>query len=230
MDNRDDATWVAELEGQRGKQRQEEAFQDLGKTLLSCVLWYLSNRAALPPGLAHGSHYDLDQLAQDITQESLACIWQKGLGSYRGEARFLTFAKSIAINQARQRLRHMWRRKDEPWPSSDGDEMEEGPNGFPVTTRSEIVMQELAPEKRMMLKEALHCVDRILMRRCTPREREAFVKRYLDGLTSKEIARLMNATEQAVNMLTFNARQKLKQGLGEEKGYTLETLLASLDP
>ena len=68
----------------------------------------------------------------------------------------------------------------------------------------------------------------ILVGRCSHREREAFVRKYLDGLRSKEIARLMGITDRAVNLLTFNARRKLREGL-EEVGYTLETVLGILD-
>jgi len=229
MADRNDETWIAELKGRAGKQRQEEAFHDLGNALLPPVCWYLSNRAALPPGLAHGSQRDLDQLARDIVQESLLLVWRKGLGLYRGEARFLTYAKSIVINQARQTLRRMWRRQEEPWPSheSAGTD-EEDADVFPITAHSEAVIQELPPESQVTLARALQCVDRILTEQCTPREREAFAKKYLDGSKSKEIAEAMDVTERAVNLLTFSARRKLRQGLDEE-GYTLEGLLATLE-
>lgn len=71
-------------------------------------------------------------------------------------------------------------------------------------------------------------MNRILTGWCTLREREAFVRKYLDNLRSKEIAQLMNTTDQAVNMLTFSARKKLREGL-EDEGYTLATLLHVLD-
>ena len=225
MVDRDDDTWIAELEGRRGKQRQTEAFHDLGNGLLALVRWYLSDSAALPPGLAHGSYQDLDQLAQDIVQESLVRIWQKGLDLYRGDARFPTFAKAIAINQARQRLRQLWRRREEPRPSFDGNRVdEEREERLSIAVRSKLVLAELPPEKRVMLREAIRCIDRLLVERCSPREREAFVSKYLDGLRSKEIAWSMDTTDRAVNLLTFNARRKLRQGL-EEGGYTLATLM-----
>lgn len=228
MEHRDDDAWVAELTGQQGPHKQAEAFQDLGQILFTCIHWYLSSRAALPPTLASGSRHDLDELAQDIVQESLERIWRVGLGSYRKQAHFLTFAKAIAINQARQRLRHMWRRRDEPWPLSEEDEMEQDSPDLPVTGRSEIVMQEQTPEKRAMITEVQRCVERSLKEQCTPREREAFVKRYVDGLSSKEAAQAMKTTERAVNMLTFNARKRLREGL-EAEGYTLETTRSILE-
>jgi RNA polymerase sigma factor (sigma-70 family) len=229
MVDRDDRAWIAELEGQRGKQRQEEAFQDLGNGLLSLVRWYLSDSAALPLSLAHSSYHELDQLAQDIVQESLVRIWQKGIKLYRGDAKFLTFAKAIAINQARQKLRQLWRRGEEPSPSFNGDGIDEEDNKrLSIAIRSKVVMAELPPEKHVMLREVVQCMDRILTERCSPRERKAFVSKYVDGLRSKEIARLMDTTDRAVNLLTFNARQKLKQGLGEG-GYTLVMLLDILD-
>lgn len=228
MVDRDDETWVAELKGQRGKQRQEQAFQDLGDALLPLMRWYLSNCAELPPSLAHSSNHDLGQLAHDIVQESLVHIWQKGLDLYRGDARFLTFAKKIAINQARQKLRQLWRCREELWPSFDSNGMIEEDERLSIAIRSKMVATELPPEKQVMLGEVFQCMDYILTERCSPREREAFVRKYLDGLTSKEIAQLMGTTDRAVNLLTFNARQKLRQGL-EEEGYTLEMLLAILD-
>jgi RNA polymerase sigma factor (sigma-70 family) len=229
MTDRDNETWIAELKGERGKQRQETAFQDLGKVLLSLIRWYLSNSTALPPGLAHGSLQDLDQLAQDIVQDSLVRIWQKGLDLYRGEAKFLTFAKAIAINQARQKLRQMWRQGEELWPSLNADGTDEDSEILSIAVRSKMVMEELSPEKQVMLRDVAQYIDRILAGRCSLREREAFVKKHLDGLTSKETAQSMNTTDRAVNLLTFNARQKLREGL-EENGYTLATLLGILDP
>lgn len=226
MIDRDDSTWMAELSGLRGRQRQEEAFQDLGYILLPLIRWYLSNHASHGPDMA--SYYDLEQLAQDIVQESLEHIWG-GLSSYRGEARFLTFAKAIALNQARQVLRWRRRRPEEPLPSSSNDEMEEErEERFPLTTRSQMAMAELCPEQQATFREVVQCVDHILTEECSPREREAFVSKHLDGLSSREIAQMMNTTERAVNLLTFNARQKLRRGL-EEKEYTLSAILAILN-
>ena len=229
MIDRDDETWIAELKGQRGKRAQEAAFQDLGNGLLPLIRWYLSARPALPPGLSHGSYHDLDQLAQDIVQDSLVCLWQKGVDRYRGEAKFLTFAKMVAIYQARQKLRQMRRRREEPGLGFDADGTdEEGDSGFSLSTRLKAVMKELPPEKRVMLREVGRSLDRILAGRCSAREREAFVKKYVHGFTSKEIAQSMGTTDRAVNLLTFNARRKLRQVL-EEEGYTLEMLLDILD-
>ena len=59
------------------------------------------------------------------------------------------------------------------------------------------------------------------------REREAFVKRYLDGLTAKQVAQHMSTTDRAVNLLTFNARKKLRMGL-EQDGYSSEAVAAAL--
>jgi RNA polymerase sigma factor (sigma-70 family) len=228
MVDRDDEAWIAELKGQEGEQKQETAFQDLGHALLPLVKWYLSSRSASPPTLAWASYHDLDQLAQDIVQESLVRIWQRGLNLYRGDAKFITFAKAIAINQARQKLRGMWRRPEMLLPSPDDDGMsKEDDEKLSIAGRSKMVMAELPPEKRVMLREALRCVDRLLATQCSSREREAFVRKYLDGLKSKEIAQLMNTTDRAVNLLTYNARQKLRQGLEEER-YTLEVLLEML--
>jgi len=227
--DRDDETWIAELKGQRGKRAQEAALQDLGNGLLPLIRWYLSARPALPPGLSHGSYHDLDQLAQDIVQDSLVCLWQKGVDRYRGEAKFLTFAKMVAIYQARQKLRQMRRRREEPGLGFDADGTdEEGDSGFSLSTRLKAVMKELPPEKRVMLREVGRSLDRILAGRCSAREREAFVKKYVHGFTSKEIAQSMGTTDRAVNLLTFNARRKLRQVL-EEEGYTLEMLLDILD-
>jgi len=228
MVDRDDETWVAELKGQRGKQGQEAAFQDLGNTLLSLIRWYLSNCPVLPPSLDNVSVRELDRLAQDIVQESLVSIWQRGLDSFRGDARFLTYAKAIAINQARQKLRQMWRHGEEPWPLLNADGTDEDNEILSIAVRSKMVMAELPPEKQVMLRDVAQFIDRILAGRCSLREREAFVRKYLDGLKSKEIAPLMDTTDRAVNLLTFNARQKLRQGL-EEEGYTLATLLDILN-
>ena len=229
MVDRDNETWVAELKGQAGKRRQGAAFQDLGNVLLPLMRWYLSNSTALPFGLSHSSYQDLDQLAQDIVQDSLVQIWEKGLKLYRGEAPFLTYAKAVAINQARQKLRQVRRRREELYPSFSDDGMNEEVNhGFSIAVRSRMVMPELSPEKRVALWEVVQCVDRILVEQCSAREQEAFVRKYVDGLSSKEIAGLMDATDRAVNLLTYNARQKLRRGL-EEAGHTPATVLSILD-
>jgi RNA polymerase sigma factor (sigma-70 family) len=224
MVDRDDETWVADLLGLRGKQKQEAAFQDLGNFLLPRVRWYLSNCAA---PLCNTS--DLDHLTQDIVQDCLERIWQTGLRLYRREARFLNYAKQIAFNEARQKLRQRWRRREEPGSSLErDDEDEEGDDSLFVAANSVWVVAELPAEKQVMLKEALHYVDRILMERCSPREHKAFVHKYVDGLPAQEIAQLMKTTDRAVNLLTYSARQKLRQGL-EEGGYTLAAFLVILN-
>jgi len=227
MVNRDNETWIAELKGLKGRQRQEAAFQDLGNALLPLILWYLRNCA----GLTDRSYRDLEQLARDIVQESLMSIWQRGLKLYERRARFLTYAKTIALNEARQKVRQILRWREDLWSSFDGDEQgEEDKSGerLSIAMCSKMVTEELLPEKRVMLQEALQCAVCILMERCSPREREALVAKYLDGLKAREIAQLMGTTDVAVNLLTFNARKKLKQGL-EKEGYTLEELLDVLN-
>ena len=104
MRDRDSETWLDELRGNRGKDRQEEAFQDLGDFLFARVHWYLMNRATLPP------KFSLEQHTHDITQDSLEAILKKGLNSYKGKGSFLGYARVIAINKARETLRTVWRR------------------------------------------------------------------------------------------------------------------------
>jgi len=226
MGKRDNETWVTELKGKRGRYMLEIAFQDLGDALLPPIRWYLSQHLANSPNLDNGSYQELDQLAQDIAQESLVKIWRRGLNSYAWKASFLTYAKVIALNQARQELRQMRRRRIERWPSSNDDETDREDDE--KLSIDELVVTELPIEKRVMLQEAIQCIDHILAKRCPPREREAFLKKYRDGLKSKEIAQLMGTTERAVNLLTFSARERLRDGL-EEEGYTLTTLLDILN-
>lgn len=229
MTNRDNETWIAELRGEQGRQQQEAAFQDLGNALLPLIRWYLSNDENLPKKLSPSSFREREQLAQDIVQDALVSIWQRGLDLYRGEAKFMTFAKVVAINQAKQKLRRVWRRGEERWSSFDDDARDqEDDERLSLAARSKMVAAELSPEKQAMLMEVCHCIDHILAGRCSAREREAFTSKYLDGLSSKAIAESMNTTNGAVNMLTYSARQKLKEGL-EKDGFTLESLLDVLE-
>jgi len=55
-------------------------------------------------------------------------------------------------------------------------------------------MREFPLEKQIILREVLHCVDSTLKKKCTSRERAAFVKKYLDGLSSNVVAEQMHSS------------------------------------
>jgi RNA polymerase sigma-70 factor (ECF subfamily) len=141
--------------------------------------------------------------AEDVAQEAFLKAF-RSLANFRSEARFSTWLISIALNEARNRLRHASRAKMESL-----DEMQdEQPKISPALLRDwrEIPSESLErQEVRELLEEAVTDLPLIY--------RETFLLRDVEELSINETAELLKISAAAVKVRLHRARVMLQHQL-----------------
>jgi len=139
--------------------------------------------------------------AEDVVQETLIRVWNKRdewrqFGSM--EAYCLTVAKNLAIDRSE--------RKDAQTVS--------------LTPEVEQMAEVADPYEKLVNKERLALVHR-LMNELPEKQRLIMQLRDVEGKSYKEIAVVLNLTEEQVKVNLFRARQKVKQKFIDIDGYGL---------
>lgn len=139
--------------------------------------------------------------AEDIVQETLIRVWNKRdelpqIDSI--EAYCTTVARNLAIDRSE--------RKDAQTLELS-PEMEELPDAS-------------GPHEKLVQKERLALVRR-MMDELPEKQRQIMLLRDMEGKGYKEIAGLLNLTEEQVKVNLFRARQKVKQKVTNIEGYGL---------
>jgi RNA polymerase sigma-70 factor, ECF subfamily len=202
MQERTNEQWLAELRGPN----PDEALADLYELLVRGL------RAALG-GRADG----VDANIGDFAQEALIKIGSN-LDSFRGESRFITWAKKIAINVALTELkRRRWR------DVSLQDMLERR-----TATGRGLADPQLTPEQVAFQNMVLAKLRRIIDEELTDRQREAVVAVILEGMPIAEVARRTGTNQNALYKLLHDARKKLKLRM-EAAGLSPQEVLAAFD-
>lgn len=139
--------------------------------------------------------------AEDIVQETMIRVWNKRnewtqFGSV--EAYCLTVARNLAIDRSELK---------------DAQTVELSPEMEQADTTSN-------PYERLVSKERMALIHR-LIGRLPEKQRTAMQLRDIEGKSYKEIALLLDMTEEQVKVNLFRARQKVKQQFLEIEGYGL---------
>lgn len=139
--------------------------------------------------------------AEDIVQETLIRIWNKReewteLDSV--EAYCLTVTRNLAI---------------------DRSQMKEARN-IGITTDMEITPDPSGPYEKLVRKERLTIIHR-LMNELPEKQRLVMHLRDIEGKSYKEIAGIINLTEEQVKVYLFRARRKVKERYTEIESYGL---------
>jgi RNA polymerase sigma-70 factor, ECF subfamily len=158
-----------------------------------------------------------DANIEDFAQEALLNI-MSNLDSFRGESRFTTWAKKIAMNVALTELkRRRWR-----------DVSLQDLLARRTATGRGLADPQLTPEQvafqNMVLAELRGIIDKEL----TDRQREAVVAVILEGMPIAEVARRMGTNQNALYKLLHDARKKLKLRM-EAVGLPPQEVLAAFD-
>ena len=202
MQERTNEQWLAELRGPD----PDEALADLYELLVRGL------RAALG-GRADG----VDANIGDFAQEALIKI-VSNLDSFRGESRFTTWAKKIAMNVALTELkRRRWR------DVSLQDLLDRR-----TATGRGLADPQLTPEQVAFQNMVLAKLRRIIDDELTDRQREAVVAVILEGMPIAEVARRMGTNQNALYKLLHDARKKLKLRM-EAAGLSPQEVLAAFD-
>jgi RNA polymerase sigma-70 factor (ECF subfamily) len=205
MTARSNADWVRALSEAEGE-TLSQALQDLRDFLVRATLVYLSQHRS---ELALWSQADILQLAEDCAQETLLEI-RSQLSTFRGEAKFTTWAYRFVINRAaselrRQRYRNVsldWLRDDVP--SLLQKMVTQG-------TRTEPVEPEHLVEQRAYLQ----LLTNIISNELTDRQRLAVIGVHWQGRSMEEVAAVLGLTRNALYKLLHDARKRIKAKLAE---------------
>ncbi|HIQ01871.1 MAG TPA: RNA polymerase sigma factor [Anaerolineales bacterium] len=125
-------------------------------------------------------------LAEEVVQETMVAIW-RGAGSFKGGSRVSTWIFGIARNQAHALLRRE-------------------------------VRGERVPEESLTLPDPAEAVERenrvlSALAKLPPDQREVVVLAFYEGLSYREIARLLGVLEGTVKSRMHFAKRKLREAL-----------------
>ena len=129
---------------------------------------------------------------EDLAQDVFLAV-HRSLPRFRGDSTLGTFIQRVAINAALDHLRRSSRRATVP---------------FDAEFLDELVASAPSPEVRAASREELHRVFALLAR-IKPKKRIAFLLHVVDGLAFDEIARLTDASVDAVAKRVQHAQREL---------------------
>lgn len=140
--------------------------------------------------------------AKDVTQRVFIKLW-RNLDRYRSRFRFDTWLHRITRNAAIDAYR---RRRAQREQSSPSDLEGRAPHALRAAPTQ---------EGDQRLEEIQRIFDR-LATRLTLKQRTAFTLREIQGLSTREVARIMRTTQSTVRNHVFQARKTLQAGIREE--------------
>ncbi|MFQ5342589.1 MAG: RNA polymerase sigma factor [Anaerolineae bacterium] len=220
MSRRTDQEWLSDLRA-RGK-AQQRAFADLGRYLFTVVYNYLCQRQAGVVRLQQLDSAELEELARGFAQDALQAVWEK-LSTYEGRGKLTSWAATIAIRTAAYEIRKpYWRERRMSLPPAYNPDT--NPEEWGGPNREWQATTDLSPDARLQTAEILDLIETTLQQDLSERQRLAFVAQFIEDRTSDEIAEELNVSRNAVYMLIFEARKKIKRRL-IEAGHTPEDVL-----
>jgi RNA polymerase sigma-70 factor (ECF subfamily) len=191
------AAWIREL--QPGAAR-EDAVARLHALLLRTARGEARRRRASVPARALD---ELDHLCVEAASDALMAILAK-LESYRGAARFTTWACKFAILETSSRLRRLaWRNRRVEVDESIWDRL---PDAAPPALQ--------AIEQRQLFAALRRAIDEQL----TERQRFIFQSVTMDEVPTDVLAERLGTTRGAIYKTLHDARAKLRRAL-EESGH-----------
>jgi RNA polymerase sigma-70 factor (ECF subfamily) len=196
---RSNEAWVLALK-QPGE-AQSEALHDLHDFLVRAALVYLSQRRS---ELAHWGQQAVYDLAEDLAQDVVLEI-RDSLDSFRGEAKFTTWACRFVINRAASELRRQRYR------NLSLDQLGEEE---PAIFQSLLADQETGePEHLAEQHDYLALLQHIIETELNERQRAAIVGVHRLGLSMDEVAEMLGLNRNALYKLLHDARQRIKARL-----------------
>jgi len=201
MSDRTNPEWLTALR----HPQDETAINNLRAILLRGLRYALAGRGV--------TEADLEDFAQDALLKVLA-----ELASFRGEARFTTWAQKVAVRVALTELRRCrWR------DVSLQDLMAE----HEASDFTPDVLTDKAPDPGQIAVQAmmLEKVQRMIAEELTDKQRLAMLAVMQGGMPLQEVAERMGTNRNAMYKLLHDARQRLQKRMMRE-GLSPDDLLA----
>jgi RNA polymerase sigma-70 factor (ECF subfamily) len=196
--DRESAEWLRDLQANGGA--REHAIARLHSLLLRVARGVASRRRA---SLPRRTIEEVDDLCVQAANDALMAVLAK-LDSYRGAARFTTWAFKFAILETSTRLRrHAWRQRNLELDDTIWDRLADA---------APPVLQRLENDQ---LIGALH---RAVNDHLTERQRLIFQSVTLDDVPIDVLAERLGTTRGAIYKTLHDARRKLRRAL-IESGY-----------
>ena len=196
--DRESAEWLRGLQAD-GPER-EQATERLHALLLRVTRGEAARRRSTLPGRALD---DVDDLCVQAASDALMAILDK-LNTYRGAARFTTWAYKFAIYETSSRLRrHAWRQQKVEMDDTIWDRL-------PDTA--------VAPLQRLERNQLMAALERAVREQLTERQRMIFQSVTVHDVPIDVLAERLASTRGAIYKTLHDARRKLRQAL-IEAGY-----------
>jgi RNA polymerase sigma-70 factor, ECF subfamily len=201
---RTDAEWCAQLAGEPSG----AALAELRGLLLRGLSFALAGYSVTEGDL------------EDFVQDGLLKVLQE-LPSYRGEARFTTWAQKVCVRVALTELR---RRR---WRDVSLEDLVTSSEATDFT--SEVLTDRTAdPGKAATMQLMMAAVQRIIMEELTELQRTAMMAVMQGGMPLQEVADRMGTNRNALKRLRHDARRRVQKRMIDE-GMTPQELLAMFD-
>lgn len=164
------------------------------------------------------------QDAEDALQETLLAAW-RAFGRFEGRASVRTWLYQIATNHCLNALRSKRRRPATEMPLSDLPLPEPSRSSevhwiqpYPDALLEGVADAEPRPETRIESREAISLAFVTALQQLPPLQRAVLILRDVLGYPSKEVAGLLETTEQSVSSALKRARAALRR-LGPDAGH-----------
>jgi RNA polymerase sigma-70 factor (ECF subfamily) len=186
--------WIDGLRARGGRRTQKLA--ELRDLMTRAARQELARRRHWPNAVGGK---DLDDLAEEIASDALFTVITR-LESYRGDARFTTWAYAFVIKTASAKLARQARRpvavtmEDHAW--------ERLPDRLSVDPYSSVEVRDLLRALRRGVERAL-----------TERQRQVFIAVALNDTPIDEVAVELGSNRNAIYKTLFDARRKLRAHL-----------------
>jgi RNA polymerase sigma factor (sigma-70 family) len=194
--------WLEELTAV-GLTRQQ-ALADLRDYLFRAVLLYLRRRRS---DLDYLADAEIRAMAQDFAQEATLAV-DENLDSFRGSAKFTTWAYRFVINEAISQLR---RRDYRERLSLEGLSEKETAVLFSLAERRPGRNPDIRAERR----EISHQLLAIIQSELNENQRLAVLGVYFEGRSVQETAESLDTSPNTLYKMLYDARQKIKTRLGQ---------------
>ena len=212
MAERTNAEWVEALSSEGAV--QQEALSDLRAFLERSALFYTRRRMSQAERVGAD---EIQALAEDSAQEASILVLQK-LESFRGEAKFLTWAGSFAIRRVMTALRRsLWRNFS----------LDTLPDGWQEPPSSAIAgMGWSNPELATQRLAIWSVIKEVVQEDLTRRQREVLSQIVINGVPTEIVEDNLGMSPSALYKMTHDARRKVRAGL-LKRGYSVEEILGA---